>query len=467
MKKCGIILIILIFIPFFRVSADSGGYLIKIKDDFPIELYESELEEINADKKIYSTQNEDLLEDLNEYIETTTPNSCIDLIEGFESISLFNSTENEPQSHPWQLDMVNVTGAWDLKTYGNNVKVAVIDSGCHPHEALNGNLLPGKNYFDETEDVSDNIGHGTHVSGIIAAELDCLEIIGTAPKAKIVPLKCFDSNKSSTMDMIIQAIYDAVDIYNCQIINMSWGVNSDNEFLKEAIKYAHDKGVILVAAVGNNYSKALYYPAAYECVIGVGSVTSTKSKSSFSQHNESVFVVAPGSNILSTYKNGGYKKLSGTSQATPMVSGLAAILLSIDATKTPNDFQELLLSTSEDLGDPGYDTDFGYGLINVDLFIKKVLENKSIYISPFCDDDDSSGVYYFNLTDEEQDVFCIKAYYDDYKMNTCTFENIKLFGSEPFFYECEDPTSDIKYMAWKNLNILAPLGNSRTIKNIN
>ena len=287
--------------------------------------------------------------------------------------------------------------------------------------------MSGKNYFDGTDDVSDNIGHGTHVSGIIAAEMNSLGIVGTAPNVKIVPLKCFDSSLDTDVDMLISAIYDAVDVYDCQIINMSWGLNADNEFLGEAIRYAYDNGVILVAAVGNSYSSALFYPAAYEYVIGVGSVTSTKAKSSFSQYNESVFVVAPGSGILSTYNDGEYKKLNGTSQSAPMVSGLAAILLSMDDSKTINDFKQLLSSTSEDLGITGYDTKFGYGLINVDLFIEKVLQNSSVYISPLCVEDDVSGVYYFNLTDKEQDLFRVEAYYDNQKMDYCNYENIKLW----------------------------------------
>ena len=254
-----------------------------------------------------------------------------------------------------------------------------------------GYIVKIKNYFDGIDDVSDNIGHGTHVSGIIAAEMNSLGIVGTAPNVKIVPLKCFDSSLDTDADMLISAIYDAVDVYDCQIINMSWGLNADND--------------------------------------------------------------------------GDYKKLNGTSQATPMVSGLAAILLSMDDSKTIDDFKQLLSSTSEDLGTTGYDTKFGYGLINVDLFVENVLQNLSVYISPLCVEDDVSGVYYFNLTDKEHDLFRVEAYYDNQKMDYCNFENINLSKEESFFLKCENLTKDVKYMAWANFNSLVPLGKSRIIKN--
>lgn len=461
MKEYGVaVFIMLMLILPFQVNADSGEYIIKLKDDFLTEQYKSELKEVNAERRIYVTNSDTLLSEISEYIEAVAPNEEVELIEDVETISLLNAPEDEMYSQMWHMDMINAASAWNLETYGNEIKVAVIDSGCYAHDDLKNNLLPGKNYCDGTEDVSDNNGHGTHVSGIIAAEMNGIGVVGVAPKAKIVPLKCFNTS-TTYMNILISAIYDAVDVYDCKIINMSWGMPSGDEFLKEAIEYAYDKGVILVAAVGNDKSSKLYYPAAYECVIGVGSIDKTKVKSSFSQYNESVFVVAPGSDILSTYNDGGYKTMRGTSQATPMVSGLAAILLSADFEKTANDFKQLLASTSEDLGDEGYDVNFGYGLINIDLFMKKALQNTSVYISPVCKKDDVSGVYYFNLTDEECGLMCIKTYFGNGEINRCVSENISLLGKESFFYEYDD--ENVKYMAWENLNSLMPLGKSRII----
>ncbi len=466
MKKCCVIIffLVLILVPTFRVNAESGEYIIKLKNDFPIEIYKSELKEINKDKRIYVTKNENLLNELSEYVETVEANERVDLIEGFETISLYSTPSDELYFKMWQLDMINISSAWNLETYGNEIKVAVIDTGCYAHEDLKNNLLDGKNYFDKSSDVSDNIGHGTHVSGIIAAQMDELGVVGVAPKSKIVPLKCFDTSKTTDVDMIVSAIYDAVDVYKCQVINMSWGLKSNNPFLEEAIKYAYDNGVILVAAVGNSYSDTLYYPAAYDCVVGVGSVTSSKDKSDFSQRNESVFVVAPGSDILSTYNDGGYKKLNGTSQATPIVSGLATILLSIDDNNTINDFKRLLSSTTEDLGAQGYDTEFGYGLINVGSFIKKALKDMSVYISPSCNKDGKEGVYYFNLTDDKQALSCVSAYYDGFKMERYDFNNITLLTDTPFFFENKDLTKNIKYMVWENFNSLVPIGKLRELK---
>lgn len=467
MKKYGIvfIMLMLVLLPAFKASADSGGYMIKIRSNFPLEQYQADLKEINAEKGLYALQNGELLDELSEYIETAAANDKVSLIEDFKPVSLYSEPEDKFYSQMWQLDMINITAAWDLETYGNGIRVAVIDSGCYPHDDLKSNLLTGKNYFDKTEDVSDNDGHGTHVAGIIAAEMNDMGVVGIAPKAKIVPLKCFDPSKQTGLDMIIGAIYDAVDVYGCKIINMSWGTDGDNPFLREAIKYAYDKGVILVAAVGNSGSDALYYPAAYDYVIGVGAVTPEKAKASFSQYNEAVFVVAPGLEILSTYNDGGYIYYNGTSQAAPMVAGLAAVMLSMDDDKTSADFRQLLLTTSEDLGDTGYDTQFGYGLINTDSFIKTVLQDKQVYISPLSVKDDVSGVYYFNLTDKERNMLCIKAYYDNLRMDCCTSESVTLSGNESFVYECTENAKDVKYMAWDKPDSLAPLGKVRVIEN--
>ena len=116
------------------------------------------------------------------------------------------------------------------------------------------------------------------------------------PKVRLVPLKCFD-DKTTNVSVICKAIYGAVDDFGCDVINMSFGLMEDSIALKEAIDYAAGKGVIIVAAVGNDGTEELCYPAAYDNVIGVGSVDKNEGVSSVSQHNKSVFITAPGVHI--------------------------------------------------------------------------------------------------------------------------------------------------------------------------
>ena len=260
----------MILCPALCVNAESGSYLIKFQEEYVPDIDKYQLKEINERKGIYEIEDINSIKPIEKYIEYISQNSKIRLIEGTEPKTSLMSDDSD--SEQWQLQMVGADAGWELETYGNDIRVAVIDSGCYAHEELKNNLLEGKNYITGTTDVTDNIGHGTHVSGIIAAELNDIGIVGVAPKAKIVPLKCCDSSHETELGEIIEAIYDAVDVYDCKIINMSWGLKSNDPFLEEAIDYAYDEGVILVASVGNYSSTVMYYPAAYENVIGVSSV---------------------------------------------------------------------------------------------------------------------------------------------------------------------------------------------------
>lgn len=195
----------------------------------------------------------------------------------------------ELHSGNWNFKNIECDFAWKLGCYGNGVKIAVIDSGLQDFEEIKDNIIQGKNYLDETKGTEDNVGHGTFVTGIIASNS-----YGISHKSKIIPLKCFDKNTDTYIDDIIPAIYDAVDIYKCDVINMSFGITSNSQKLEKVVTYALTNNVIVVASVGNQGCETLYYPAAYEGVIGVGSINNNSEVSTFSQYNTSVDVVAPG-----------------------------------------------------------------------------------------------------------------------------------------------------------------------------
>ena len=441
----------------FNTDAKENGYLIKFQDGYIPNSAEYQLKEINGKNGIYSTEDIDLLKPIQEYIEHISINRKVSLIEGRETVTTYSIPEDEFSSEQWQLQLIHADAGWKLETYGNDIKVAVIDSGCYAHEDLKNNLLEGKNYLTGTTDVTDNNGHGTHVSGIIAAEMNDIGIVGVAPKAKIVPLKCFDPDYDTYVEDILDAIYDAVDVYGCKVINMSWGLKENDPFLQEAIDYADQKGVILVASVGNYSSTVLYYPAAYENVIGVSSVTIDKNKSSFAQYNKSVMVAASGEKVKSTYKDGAYHTLQGTSQAAPMVSGVAAVALSMDESLTAEQFRELLTETAEDLGDTGYDTKFGYGLVNESALAERIQKNKAYYVSPVNVRDGEAYVLIKNNTEFVMKAVSIFAEYDNEKYVKGRQTAITLLPDKEIIIKIKNEADVVKHFLWSGYDNMAPL----------
>ena len=267
----------------------------------------------------------------------------------------------------WDLTVIDAQSAWNAGYMGEGITIGVIDSGVQAdHPDLAENLLPAVCYLEGVDASTDTFGHGTFVTGMIAAGINGIGSIGAAPKAKIQPLKCFDKSvPKTTISMMVRSIYDAVDLYGCRVLNMSCGTTENSLTLKNAIDHALAKGCIVVAAVGNNGTAELNYPAAFPGVIGVGSVDPTKKVSSFSQKNASVSLVAPGEQVVSTSAGGGYGAGNGTSFSTPLVSGAAALLLGADPTLTPDEMSDLLTRSAVRLGDDAYSTSYGYGLLNI------------------------------------------------------------------------------------------------------
>jgi len=247
---------------------------------------------------------------------------------------------------------------------GARVAVAVIDSGIDEGNPLidYSRITNAKSYVDGVESCDDKIGHGTAIAGIIQKY---------APDALIVPLMYYTAYISGVprnggVSAICKAIYDAVDTYKCKIINISSGIYSEDDELKTAIDYAESKGVIVISAVGNDNKKApdrVFYPAAYDTVIGVGAVDAKKTIADFSQRNKSVTAVMYGVDIkVPSIRNGDiYTTVSGTSYATASLCGMAAAIVREYPDITPAQFRCLLKLTSQDLGEPGYDIIYGYG----------------------------------------------------------------------------------------------------------
>ncbi|BEL03555.1 hypothetical protein Q0Z83_017460 [Actinoplanes sichuanensis] len=273
------------------------------------------------------------------------------------------------RAQQWSLTKLKADDAWKKST-GTGVTVAVIDSGVDSrHPDLAANVLSG---YDATTDTAgpttDAHGHGTHVAGTIAAVTgNGVGVAGMAPNVKILPVKVLGANGSGNMSDAAEGIIWATD-HGAQILNMSLGSTQKVTAVTNAINYARSKGVTVIAAMGNSRTSGspTSYPAADTGVIGVAATDANDRIATYSTAGTYADVAAPGTNILSTYptSRGGYKTMSGTSMASPHVAAVAALLKSVDPALTPDQIETTLEKTATDLGTPGFDKDFGNGLIN-------------------------------------------------------------------------------------------------------
>ncbi|ATH07570.1 hypothetical protein BIY24_06310 [Halobacteriovorax marinus] len=270
---------------------------------------------------------------------------------------------------------VNAEKAWEITKGSKDIVVAVIDTGIdfrHPdlkdqmwtNEAeLNGiegvdddgngyvDDIYGYDFANQDGNPTDGHSHGTHCAGVIGASHNSIGVMGVMANVKLMGIKFLtDSGSGETVNAIKSIEYAVKN--GAHITSNSWGGGEKSEALKEAIKAAYDAGTMFVAAAGNSRSNndtRPTYPASYdvEGLITVGAMDGKGNRSSFSNYGKtSVHVFAPGSNILSTVKNGGYKKMSGTSMATPFVSGVLGLLLANEPGITIDQAKERLMEST-------------------------------------------------------------------------------------------------------------------------
>ena len=313
----------------------------------------------------------------------------------------------------WNLGMIGAQTSFERGCLGQGIRVGVLDSGVNPHPDLEGRLLAGHNYISgaaNPDDTADTYGHGTRVAGLVAAVSET-GYVGVAPGAQIVPLKVTDG-KTVKVSALSRAIYGGVDDYGCRVLNLSLGILTEYESVKEAVEYAEAQGVVVVSAVGNGGTEAIYYPAAYDSVIGVGAVDRSGMLYSRSNRSRSVWLTAPGVDVLSTANQGGYALSTGTSFSVPQVAGAAAVLLGADPALRPAALRTLLAETASDRGAAGYDTSYGYGILDLGLALNAlgVGEEQSPLCFTAADTEPADDLQ--NLTDEAVDCTYALAYYD-------------------------------------------------------
>jgi len=287
----------------------------------------------------------------------------------------------------WGVDRIDADLAW-ATSRGLGVNVAIIDTGIDKdHADLVNNLKGGVNFVSKSpvkpadpNKWDDDNGHGTHVAGIVAASDNEIGVIGTAPEAYLWAVKVLDRKGSGYTSDVIDGINWAVN-NGMQVVNMSLGTASDIQALHDAVDAAYAAGVTLVAAAGNSgdgngSTNEVVYPAKYSSVIAVAATASDNSTPTWSSEGEEVELAAPGVSIRSTWNDGLYNTISGTSMATPHVAGTVALVLATvvqlaydadaDGVWDPAEVRAALQATADDVNGDGKDNFYGYGLVDAE-----------------------------------------------------------------------------------------------------
>ncbi len=292
---------------------------------------------------------------------------------------------NDPKyRYQWHLDQIHMPEAW-TQNQGDGVVVAVLDTGVTPVEDLAGTeLVPGWNFADNTPDTHDDHGHGTHVAGTIAQTThNELGVAGVAYRAKIMPIKVLSGSGSGSVAGIAEGIRWATD-HGARVINMSLGGPFNSQILAKAVRYAADRGVVVVCAAGNDGRGKVSYPAANSGSIAVAATQFDESTTFYSNWGKEIFIAAPGGNTRLDQNNDGvpdgvlqntvtpgnidkhdYLLFMGTSMASPHVAGVAALLLSAGA-RDPAEVKRLIEQTAyRPTAYRGkHDPHYGAGIVN-------------------------------------------------------------------------------------------------------
>lgn len=404
-------LIFLLCMSSTAIAQHEGGYIIQADVTDERLIYVSDKNVISREFGIYTVESQDELDNFcDSYnVEKYQPDY---------KVELFDVPNDKYYSQRWDASALNLPDMWDYDINCDNVNVAIIDTGitsehkdfdynaieciynvCAARKILSSGGNPdSEENFSVTHDVEDDIGHGTNVAGIIAAIRNNKNgTFGISNNVKLKIYKAFstDCDNASCIISALMHIYENQP--DIDVINLSIGFQN-GDIVQDVINKLAERGVIIVAAVGNSGTDTVNYPAGCDNVIGAGSVsachnhdncidvcscssqigTATLSDlkvSSFSQHNNSVDVVAPGWKLVTTNTDNSYSNVKGTSFSSPYVAGVAAIVKSINKNIGHDEFLELLKQTSLDKGDEGYDTYYGNGIIQPSV-IADVLADK-------------------------------------------------------------------------------------------
>jgi serine protease len=347
-------------------------------------------------------------EELQDFLQILRQNPEIEIAEPNYIARAFFTPNDQYYRLQWHLNNPQKTGinserAWDTAT-GQGVVVAVVDTGIayenfgiyRQAPDLAGTLfVPGYDFVNEDTHANDDNGHGTHVAGTIAqATNNSIGAAGVAFQASLMPVKVLAKNGSGSYADVADGIRFAAD-KGAHIINLSLGGPVASSIIESAVRYTYEKGVSIIAASGNDSASTVSYPAAYDCcVLAVGATRFDEQVAPYSNRGNSLDLTAPGGDLKvdqngDGYKDGvlqqtfsrdprkfGYYFFQGTSMATPHVAGVAALLRSLGVTG-PDQIRSILTATARDRGAAGWDSAYGFGIVDAERAINSILTGQS------------------------------------------------------------------------------------------
>jgi serine protease len=330
---------------------------------------------VQGDKKLLESLKKSEISNYTEYIEP-------DYI--YRTFVAPNDPDYDKQ---WNLRSINVEAAWE-ETRGSGVTVAVIDTGISPVPDLQDTkFVQGYDFVNDREDARDDNGHGTHVAGTVAQSTNNnFGVAGVAYQANLMPLKVLSASGSGTTADIAEAIRFAAD-HGADVINMSLGGGGESEIMQEAINYAHEMGVVIVAAAGNANRNAAEYPARYPHVIGVSALGPSGTKAPYSNFGAAIDISAPGGakngqdpaggilqNTINPEGESVFESYQGTSMASPHVAGVAA-LVRASGVSNPDEVEEVLKQSALKVKDDTLNH-YGAGKLDAAAAVKLAMRGK-------------------------------------------------------------------------------------------
>lgn len=270
--------------------------------------------------------------------------------------------KDNSQTTPWGIHSIGADWGDQKDKNGKDIKVAILDTGVSKHPDLK--ISGGISFVGDSKNYEDDNGHGTHVAGTIVSQNNKMGTVGVAPLAEVFAVKVLDQDGTGSYENIIKGIEWAIN-HDINVISMSFGGLDYSEALHQEIIEASNKGIVLVAAAGNKGigQETELYPARYPEVISVGAVDKSHNRAQFSSTGSELDIMAPGVNILSTTNDGGYGVLSGTSMATPHVTGAVAELWSNNKKWSSEEVREKIFDTATVI--ENNKNEYGNGLLNL------------------------------------------------------------------------------------------------------